>query len=154
MSRENIEKDNQATAEHRAKERKKFFEREILELNLGIRHGWAPTSEEYWTGGGHMITDQFEATLAQGRRIAEGEELLHGEHVLIYSAHAKSLGALVERLMRLVSFFTDEECPDSVLEQLLIRILQSQGESFEVTALALIRIISKPHLSLVVTPMC
>ena len=153
MSRVNIENDNQSRAE-RAKERKKFFEREILELTLGIRHGWAPTSDEYWTGGGHMITDQFEATLNQGRRIAECEDLLHGEHVLIYSAHAKSLGALVARLMRLVNFLKHEECPDSVLEQLLIRILQSQGESFEVTALALIRIVSKPHLSLVVTPMC
>jgi hypothetical protein len=154
MSRKNGEQDKRTMLEPDLKDRKRWFEREILELNLGIDHGWVPRSEDYFIWAGHMLTDQFEAAAAQGRRVANGEILLHGENVLIYSPHAKSIGAILERLMRLVVWHSKEESTDSVMEKLMIRVLQGRYEPFQVTAKALIRMVSKPHLSLVVTPLC
>jgi hypothetical protein len=109
----------------------------LRHLEVEIERGMIPEAEEYWVDGGHMLTDHFEATLSQARRIADAEPLLHGENVLLYSEHAKKLAVILHRLPALLELARKRVDRDAVLERLLIRIMRSKGESFANVALDL-----------------
>jgi|GEM_PF-4106639 len=118
----------------------------LQHLEAEIEHGLIPEMPHYFVENDHMLTDQFEATLAQSRRIAAGESLLHGESVLLHSEHAKRLGTVLVRLMSLVDMAPKRLNRDAVLESLLIRVMRGHGEAFQTLALDLVAKVRKSVL--------